>query len=257
MGEKSRVINRTTKFKDLYQKYYKGKRSPLLDYHETEVIISGLLMLLFLILIYLYGSKNSVEDVTESVKVIVSGLAFAMIGLLGFIITGLSVLLGTTSKSFFIVLIKKKLNIDFEKILFSFYYLGFIVGIIILSSVFIYFVISLELPLIFPVFIVVSCIYFYLFTFSIFYAISLLGVCLIFFITKLNVEVASEYEKEREIMLNNIFQKMQVEALCKITFNEQKSEEFFVAMKEMLETDYSDYKDELRKKMIEYYKLDE
>lgn len=107
-----------------------------------------------------------------------------IIGLLGFIISGIAIFTGTITN-------KLVNNIDSDSkaesligILFSFYFIGAVIGVTVVGYIFMYLFTYSSIKASVILIIIIGYILSYLYIFSIFYSISLIGTCLkLFFVS--------------------------------------------------------------------------
>lgn len=169
-----------TKFWNLLRTTKKWKEI----YNQTESTVSLVVSLIVIAtLIFLYESTPA-NNMNELIREIVNIGLTTLIGLLGFIISGIAIFTGTITNK----LVK---NIDSDNkalsligILFSFYYIGVIIGITVIVYIimylFTYSYIEIDVIKICVIGFVLSYLYFY----SLFYSISLIGTCLkLFFVS--------------------------------------------------------------------------
>lgn len=164
------LIRSTGKWKELFS--------------QKECVVSAILAVgVVIVLFYLYNTI-SLGEFNELLKNIINLAISTLVGLLGFIISGIAIFTGTITNK----LVK---NIESDKkaesligILFSFYYIGAIIGITVVGYIFMYLFSYSQLPV---STLSICCIGFglgYLYIYSIFYSISLIGTCLkLFFVS--------------------------------------------------------------------------
>ena len=102
----------------------------------------------------------------------------ALIGLLGFLIAGIALLASVITDKALIVLDKQNIVETFVDLLFSFYFIGSILGITIFLLIVDYFLLKIPQDTYVWFFIVMLCITIYLMIYSILYTIALLGTCI-------------------------------------------------------------------------------
>ncbi len=163
-----------------------GKYKELYNIKTIEVITAIIGSILFTGVI-IYVSKVNIDGFNEGMKNICLYLGSSLIGLLGFVIAGLSILTGTLGFD-----IAKKIN-DEKKadkiigIFFSFYFIGMVIGVEIVLFFFSYFLLFIKTKeIIFLPLVLMSVLLSYLFVFAIFYSIGLLGTCLRMFLINYN-----------------------------------------------------------------------
>lgn len=163
-------------------------------YKPNEAKLAVFLALMFTIIMFFL--KDSIDDseMTNLLKNIFSILISGLIGLLGFLVTGLAMMASIITK-------KSVENIDslgktksLAGILFSFYFEGAMVGFNIIVMLATYIVLTFPIEIMDDVLILSTAIIAYSFFFTILYAVTLLGSCINFFF----VNVCYDYELEEE-----------------------------------------------------------
>lgn len=181
-----------TKFFSLLKKTKKWKEIYNQPESKLTFIISITIVIALVVVYYNANFANYISLLNDLIQILIE----SSVGMLGFIISGLAIFTGTiTSK-----LVK---NIDSDKkvdsligILFSFYYIGAVIGIGIVVYFFTY--IFLHSEYIFRIYklILVAFICSYLYIYSIFYSISLLGTCLRIFLVSYKYSEDKNENKE-------------------------------------------------------------
>lgn len=166
-----------------------GKFKDLIDYKSLEVSISVFTTLLVEIILLIWNRHENLNKILSALDSTITGIGFAMIGFLGFVVTGLAILTGAISSKIVKRLkVRKKMNV-LERILLSFYLLGFVCAIVILFSIIFHLLILLPLDTCLIVIIIALAIYSYFTCFAIFYAVKLIGNCLELFILINEMEI--------------------------------------------------------------------
>ena len=162
----SRIIN-TKKWKDL------------INLKEIEVIISIIVSLIIIILMYKLNFHKNFIYIKESIKTILSVFLGGLFAMLGFILTGIAVVISIFDIKL-INAIKRKNNKDIILIILtSFEFSAFSVAITLILISITYTLISFDIVIISPHFFYsFSFIIIYLILFNIFYIISLIGNCI-------------------------------------------------------------------------------
>lgn len=120
------------------------------------------------ILLIIWNKHEDVNDIIGRLDSIITGIGFAMIGFLGFVVTGLAILTGAISSKIVKRLqVRKKLD-ALERILLSFYLLESVCAMVILTSLVVHLFIVLPFNGYFIVVIIMGAIYSY-FTFFLYF----------------------------------------------------------------------------------------
>lgn len=124
-------------------------------------------------------------------------IGMAMIGFLGFVVTGLAILTGSISSKVVKFFKEKDVQEELNSILSSFYFLSLLIGTLILIVFCEYFVAKIQIPvsIIVTVFCIIMTIY--LFIYIVFYAIGLTGNCISVF--GIVTDVENQVENQEDI----------------------------------------------------------
>lgn len=242
---------KTFSFFSLYQEFYKNKKNPLIDFTKFEVIFSVVFIIIISIILQVILKNNNADSITEIIQNILLGAGFALISLLGFIITGLSVLTSSIGYDFISELRKSSKYELIKSILFSFYYIGFIIGLTILLSLIFYIIMSIEIPINNIALCVFGAIYSYLFSFSVLYSVSLLGTCLSIFLIKNQYK----FKVENEVINELNFINKKIDGLTLVLHEKEvfTKDEFERAFLRTIDTDCHEDKEEMMNRFNEYY----
>ena len=154
------------------------KYEDLIDFRSIECIVS-IISVIFIDIIFLVLNKYIDIDtfVNEAIS-FVDNIGMALIGFLGFIVTGLAILTGAISSKVVKRLQNRNKMEKLEKILLSFYLLGIISAFEILCIIILHFICMIPVSSILGINIVIISLLTYLTVFIIFYAVKLIGNCL-------------------------------------------------------------------------------
>lgn len=183
---------KNTKFSNLLLSTKKYKEL----YNSKEALLSLILSILSgLIWCYLFNSLD-IEAFNQIINEITLNIFSALIGMLGFIISGLAILTGTINNKIIDKINDKKLIEHLISILYSFYFIGAFIGIGIFAYVFMYMgsfsnIIATNCRVF-----IISIVLSYVFCFSILYSIALLGTCLRIFLLGYKFSNITEEDKE-------------------------------------------------------------
>lgn len=165
-----RLLCTTKKWKEIYNQF-ESKLSLLVS---ITVIV---------ILIFLFMSISQ-QDYNELIKELINIGLTTVIGLLGFIISGIAIFTGTITNKLVKNIDNDDKAVSLVGILFSFYYIGVIIGIAIVLYIIMYLFWYSYIAISVVKICVVGFVLVYLYFYSIFYSISLIGTCLkLFFVS--------------------------------------------------------------------------
>lgn len=162
----------STSFKKMI-KYKKYK--DLYDIHSIQCIVAIFFSILVLVPVFFLIKYNGMQEFTEKVSSMIMSIVGALIGLLGFIVTGLAVLTGAISSKVVKIINKAGKQENLEKLLLSFYFLGMILGISIITLISSYLITILNIKICYVALIILLFVNSYLLLFIIFYSINLIG----------------------------------------------------------------------------------
>lgn len=232
------------------KKYKKYK--DIFNLKSIEVIVSLLSSVFLVAIILIVVNDLNYDDINNLIRTLTKDIAIALIGLLGFIVTGLAILTSAISNKLMnIVYHKKKVHV-IEKILLSFYFLGLVIGVTILLDFILYIISFLNVKVNIILLSIVAFISAYLVIFILFYSIALIGNCVQIF-NMINIPIHEDSELRKED--RQLFDSFRVSALERIVFisdslsGAEKVEEYKKIMTILIE----DLNDEEQKKILKTY----
>jgi len=236
-----------------------GNTNYLLNIRKFEVYFSLICSLLMTGIIIVFAitnvNDNQVKDIVTTTQNILLNSTFGLLGMLGFIISGLAIISGTIGNKVTHQIIQQKKFHSLLSILFSFFYIGRFVGITIILFISSYFIMGISLRFNIYLYGIMSFLLSYCLFFSIFFSVSLLGTCLnIFTLNFLYSQEDSTTKGEKNV--DSLFDDIRIDAITAILnrkFNIGE-EEFIQSLIERIETDCPrEYQESLKNKLKEYY----
>ncbi|MDD4600034.1 hypothetical protein SDC9_20872 [bioreactor metagenome] len=247
--------NRIAEFKDLYKVSF--KKNPLLDYKNFECYISLFVGIIATDVLYLIYTSQDSSASTTIIQNLCLYIGAALMGMLGFIVGGLAIISGTLSG-------KVVKNIDkagqFDSIiaiLFSFHFVGLVIGVLIVMFFLAYALVSINFEYVKYLYLFLCFSLAYGLSFVIFFSVSLLGTCINMFILNYNysmVEKNQEINKEVEAC----FIAARIDALSSLMVQKKliSKEDFISEVKDRIEDDCPEVlKSEVEIMMNKYYGL--
>jgi len=246
------------KFKSLYKEAF--DKNPLLDYTKIECYLSVIMSIITVIILYFLYKQNSASVLTGILQNAILYTGICLLGMLGFIISGLAIISGTVSNK-----IADEINKDgnFDtllSILFSFYFIGAIIGFSSILYFISYFIVFLNFKFILILYLASAFILIYLVFFSILYSVSLLGTCINMFVINYNYSVNCDTKSDNS--LDEIFNAFRIDALTYTMINKDDEvtlAQFINNLKMCILKDCQD--DDIKEKLLcivcEYYSLKE
>ena len=245
--DKFSLINR-------FNKYNKFKEFTDLDSMEVKAALF-LTILTFIICgigLNLYENFNDFEPALQNICIYIST---SMIGLIGIILAGIAIIIGTLNNDNMSIIEKNVGEDAIEEILISFEFLAFISAIEVVIFFILYLILySQEYLWNKTIFYLISFIIIYLFIFTIFYTVSLVSNTVHFFISIKKYDKISLEEKS----LINIANEVRIDFIISLILksNDINKDEFSNALLEFVQKcNVSNKKDELENYLKKYYKI--
>lgn len=210
------------------------KYRDLVDFKSIECVVALVSTIVFDGMILVWNCYENCNDIVNSIATIIDGIGIALIGFLGFIVTGLAILTGAISSK-----IVKRLQVRskmeaLDRILLSFYLLGIISAFIVLISFFLHLIIALPIEAHLVFVIILGTIYSYFTVFTVFYAVKLIGNCLELFMIINEMQVLEENDDFRYKMKYNDYRLMALEKLGLSTTSEETIEAYKKCIYELI-----------------------
>lgn len=169
------------------------KYESLYDISSLEVRFAILVAFIFLLLFPIISNYGEKIIVLQKLVDFYDSIGMAMIGFLGVIIAGLAISIALISNKVFNYIKENNHLNAIESLLYGFYLLGFITAVQIMVMVILHVVSMMDITMTRTIFLVdeiIGVILVYLFTFSMFYTVKLIGVGLQLF------EILNEMENK-------------------------------------------------------------
>lgn len=239
----------------------KISKNPIFCLNKPESYFSILLSFLFTIIVYFFltTSGSDMSYINSTIKNILLNASFALLGVLGFLISGLAILSGTINSKVVNQIRNEKKYEDLMTVFTSFYHLGAVVGAYVIVLIFSYFFVSIEISYSFITYIIlpVSFILAYGLFFIILYAVHLLKSCIAIF--EISYIYSQKTEKNSVLQEYNEFIDLRLDTLllALLKKNVITRNEFIALLEECIDQQYSHYspseKEELRNQYKKYY----
>lgn len=186
-----------------FLKYRKYKE--ILSFKVIECRIALLLTLIFLLLFKILNVYNEFEFFEAALQNVAIYIAAALIGMLGIILAGIAFMTSSLNKENMNLIEKVNGPDSIEKVLVSFEFLAFMVGIQVVVFFGIYIILFSNLDLIGRIyFYILLGIIVYLFIFSLFYTVILVGDSIQFFLTTRTYDEINELDKSVVSIANEV-----------------------------------------------------
>lgn len=181
---------------------------------------------------------------------LIKDVGVALIGFLGFIVTGLAILTGSISSKVINFFKNKKVYDEMESILLSFYFLGLITGIIIFLILGLYVFSQIKIRGSIVVSILATLIISYGIVYIIFYSIGLIGNCISIFEIISDVESRLDQEENNYKKMYDSYRIIALEFLILTGSNDDRVYTYEEKMRELILKDMKT-SDIQKKKLLE------
>ncbi|WP_258297436.1 hypothetical protein [Paenibacillus peoriae] len=239
--------------KELYKLSF--KKNPIFDYKKFESYMSLIFTVILTIIICIQVNSNldNIGFIVSDTKNIILYASFGLLGMLGFIISGLAIISGTMSNKVTSNIIKEKKFQSVLAILYSFNYLGFLIGFFFVFYIIGYFVLSINVSFNAYIFVVYCSLAAYGLFFIVFYAVSLLKTCLDIFVINYMYSIEGEPNVSSGMNLTDV----KIDAITKVLLdNKMINKELFIGhLKTLIDINVTDelQKKKLLKEVADYY----
>ena len=168
------------------------KYRDLIDFKSIECVVALVSTIIFNVIIFVWKYYDDSNDIVNAIVPLTDTIGIALIGFLGFIVTGLAILTGAISSKIVKRLQERNKMQTLERILLSFYLLGIISAFVILLSFFLHFLRELPIDSYWIIVLILGTIYAYFTVFTVFYAVKLIGNCMELFIIINEMQITDE-----------------------------------------------------------------
>lgn len=225
---------------------YYNKFKDIANIKEMEVRLSAVFTVFLLIVLWLLRLHDEFTSFIETIDGIISCFIGGYLGLIGFALSGMAIMLGLFSKKQIDIIEKYNGSGVIESIMSSYYFLALISGINIIILIIIEFAINSNLPIIpAPIFWVVTMLTIYLSLFSIFYTVALVFNCISLF------TVYKLYSTEKQEELLPVANEIRIDYILDVLVNVFKLTRDDIL--NGLESESTNLSDEERKQLREYF----
>lgn len=198
-----------------------NKYKDLFDFKSLECKVALGSAITIDILCYVAAQFMATDNViTECIKYL-DNIGIALIGFLGFVVTGLAILTGSISSKIVQLFKEHDKFQQLDRILLSFYLLGLICSMVIVVSFIIHFSSLILIKSIFAIDLLILFIMTYLIVFIIFYAAKLVGNCLELFYIINDIQIIINAQSSNNI--KNEYNNYRITALEKIVLTKGDS----------------------------------
>lgn len=166
----------------IYIEFKKSKKwKELFSLSSLETICSAIISFIVFIVICIIFKTSTIEDINNLIRTLTKDIALALLGLLGFLVTALAILLSGISSDVMNIITDRKKDAQLNNIFLSFYFEGLLIVFSVIFLIVLYIVSYINLPFNSYLSIFLICIFSYIICFILFYSVGLLGNCIIIF----------------------------------------------------------------------------
>lgn len=247
----------------IFNEFIKSKKfKELYNFKSLEAIIAIISAIVITVLCRCIFKYSPIDDINSLLRSLSKDVAIALFGLMGFLITGLAILLSGISSTVMNIITQRKKEKSINKIFLGFYFEGLLIGLLIVVLFVLYIISFLNVKLNVLFSIIVVFILSYLVVFTIFYSVGLIGNCISIFriinnySNKINEEEKDCILNENDKIIFNELKIMTLESILVMNSTNIKEEERFTEFKKTLEMLINEtVTDELmRKRILVYFK---
>lgn len=183
----------------IFNEFFKSKKwKEIYDVNSLEVVISLIVTMIVSVLVYEILNNSSMNEINTIIRTLTKDIAISLMGLMGFLITGLAILISGISSKVMNLITERKKDKTMNKIFLGFYFEGLIIGILMVILLIAYIISFFDRPLNIRFCMVMVIILTYLVVFTIFYSVGLIGNCISVF------RIVNNYSVEENIIINNM-----------------------------------------------------
>lgn len=166
----------------IFKEFIKSRKwKEIVDLKSLETIVSIIISItISIICLYIYNNNN-IDEINTLIREVTKDILVTFIGLLGFTISGLAILMSGISSKVMNLIQERNKSESINNIFLSFYFQGILIGISIIILAICYITSYIEIPLNVFIFIFITFILTYLIIFVVFYSIGLTGNCISIF----------------------------------------------------------------------------
>ena len=166
----------------IFNEFIENKKwRELYNVRSLEFIIASISSIFITFLVWNILKYSHIEDINNLLRSFTKDIAIALFGLMGFLITGLAILLSGISSDVMNIIENRKKEKSINSIFLGFYFEGFLIGILIVLLLILYAVSYLNCELNLTFSIIMCFILSYLVIFVIMYSVGLIGNCVSIF----------------------------------------------------------------------------
>lgn len=166
----------------IFNEFVENKKwKELYNYRSLEFIIAFIGSLGITFLAWKIFKYSPIEEINELLRAFTKDIAIALFGLMGFLITGLAILLSGISSHVMNIIEERGKEKSINSIFLGFYFEGLLIGILIVSLLILYAISYLNCELNLTFSIMMCFILSYLIIFVIIYSVGLIGNCISIF----------------------------------------------------------------------------
>lgn len=245
----------------IFKEFKKSKKwKEIFDFKSLEANVALISALLSILLFNLILNTATIDDINTISRTLTKDVGIAILGLLGFLITGLAILLSSITPT--VVSNIKKVNRDntLNTIFLGFYFEGLLIGFTILLLITTYLITYINWSINNNLFLLFSFILVYLVIFILFYSISLIGNCISIFrivntFNDFNISANSLSNKDKSLF--NQIKLIVLEQILIIESNDMTHKERFDKFLYLLKNNiiYFSENEDQKQRLLNYFSI--
>lgn len=229
------------------------KYKELWDFETVEVRVASFSAIMLLVVSLVYVYFNGSDEYTNMINDIFGNIGIALIGFLGFVVTGLAILTGSISGKVVNYMKKRDVYDCLYSILLSFYFIGFLIALQIVVIFFMNIISNMNIGSICFVSITITVIISYLFVFTLFYSVGLIGNCVSVFSIVSDIDNNLCEEEENEKRIYDSYRIIALEHIILKSGNMEEYEQYKSKVDELIKRDKRTTNDQ-KNKLISFEK---
>lgn len=166
----------------IYKEFKQSKKwKELFSINSLETVCSFIISFVICIVISIVFKTSNIDDINNLIRTLTKDIALALLGLLGFLVTALAILLSGINSDVMNIITQRKKDNRLNNIFLSFYFEGLLIVFCVIFLIILYIISFINLPLNKLISLFLIWIFSYIVCFILFYSVGLLGNCITIF----------------------------------------------------------------------------
>ncbi|NFQ86808.1 hypothetical protein FDG04_16205 [Clostridium sporogenes] len=216
-------------------KYVKLKCKDIINFTKIETVASFIIGIIVAVIVINLYHLIEINDFNNLIRTLTKDIGIALMGMLGFVISGLSIMTSAISNKVVKLIDKSGCFDKLIGIFSSFYFDGLIISITIITYLFGYIISFLKIPINKWILFISTFICSYLLCFIILYSVSLLKTCIEIFKISYKFSECHDMSKSYEKNINdidhirNLFNNHRINSMINVLLKTDKSKKEFLS----------------------------